>query len=52
MDFYGYPWISMDIHALTCYGYSIQGYPYPTHSVKLHVYLPVVGLWVIQHGEA
>jgi len=27
--FYGYPfgcpWISMDIHALTCYGFSIQG---------------------------
>jgi len=28
--FYGcafrYPWISMDIHALTCYGSSIQGF--------------------------
>jgi len=28
--FYGYsfvyPWISMDIHALTCYGFSIQGH--------------------------
>ena len=23
--FYGYPWISMDIHVLTCYGFSIQG---------------------------
>ena len=23
--FYGYPWISMDIHAWTCYGFSIQG---------------------------
>jgi len=23
---FGYPWISMDIHALTCYGFSIQGY--------------------------
>ena len=22
---FGYPWISMDIHALTCYGSSIQG---------------------------
>ena len=22
---FGYPWISMDIHALTCYGFSIQG---------------------------
>jgi len=25
LDFYGYPWISMDIHSLTCYGSSIQG---------------------------
>jgi len=23
---FGYPWISMDIYALTCYGSSIQGY--------------------------
>jgi len=23
----GYPWISMDIHALTCYGFSIHGRP-------------------------
>ena len=22
---FGYPWISMDIHVLTCYGSSIQG---------------------------
>ena len=22
---FGYPWIFMDIHALTCYGFSIQG---------------------------
>jgi len=22
---FGYHWISMDIHALTCYGFSIQG---------------------------
>jgi len=22
---FGYPWISMDIHVLTCYGFSIQG---------------------------
>jgi len=26
LDFYGYPWISMDIYASTCYGSSIQGY--------------------------
>jgi len=25
MYFYGYPWIYLDIHALTCYGFSIQG---------------------------
>jgi len=24
---FGYPWISMDIHALICYGFSIQGLP-------------------------
>jgi len=34
LDFYGYPfgypWISMDIHALTCYGFSIQGSWAPT----------------------
>jgi len=33
--FYGYPlgysWISMKIHALTCYGFSIQG------QVRIHV---------------
>jgi len=23
---FGYPWISVDIHALTCYGFSIQGF--------------------------
>ena len=23
---FGYPWISMDIHALTCYEFSIQGW--------------------------
>jgi len=22
---FGYPWISIDIHVLTCYGFSIQG---------------------------
>ena len=22
---FGYPWNSMDIHALTCYGFSVQG---------------------------
>ena len=37
--FYGctfeYPWISMDIHVLTCYGFSIQGNSAPPIFSKL-----------------
>jgi len=31
---FGYPWISMDIHALTWYGFSIQGYPFSDNKYR------------------